>query len=57
MAKLDSWYETTVRAMQGEDGRFRFARSPRAIGDRLLQFVLPVLWLLALVVLVAALWW
>ena len=57
MAKLDSWYETTVRAMQGEDGRFRFARSPRAIGDRLLQFVLPALWLLALVVLVAALWW
>jgi hypothetical protein len=55
MAKRDSLYETTVKGMQGDDGRFRFAR-PRAIRDRLLEWLLPTLWFLAAVVTVAVLW-
>jgi hypothetical protein len=55
MAKRDSLYETTVKGMQGEDGRSRFS-PPRAIRDRLLELLLPALWLFAAVVTAAVLW-
>ncbi|HEX6268310.1 MAG TPA: hypothetical protein VFZ81_15605, partial [Burkholderiales bacterium] len=55
MAKTDFELDTTIRKVFGDDRRLLFAR-PRTLRDRLLEWTLPILWLLVAVVVVAALW-
>jgi hypothetical protein len=59
MGKEDFGYETTVRAVRGEDGHSHFARR-FGIRDKLLAATLPALWALVVVVVVvvvARFWW
>jgi hypothetical protein len=56
MAKEDLGFETTVRAVRGDDGYSHFAR-PFNLRDRLLAASLWILWALVVVVVAAALLW
>jgi cytochrome c-type biogenesis protein CcmH/NrfF len=56
MAGTGFGYETTVKVATHEEGRLLFARPP-TLRERLLEWVLPLLWLLVMGVVVAALFW
>jgi hypothetical protein len=56
MAGTGFGYETTAKVATHEEGRLLFARPP-TLRERLLEWVLPLLWLLVMGVVVAALFW
>jgi hypothetical protein len=55
MGKADFEWDTTIKVIPDAEAYFLFAR-PRTMRDRLLEWMLPALWLLVFVVVVAALW-
>lgn len=56
MAIKDVGYDKTVRVVRQEPGYSRFARHPTT-RERLPKAALPALWALAVVVIVAVIWW
>jgi len=54
MAKDDFGYETTVRAARNQEWRSHFS-GPFDVREQLLRAVLPTLWVLMVVVIVAVL--
>ena len=55
MARSDFELDTTIRKVFAGRAQMPSER-PKTIGDRLLEWTLPMLWLLVAVVVLAALW-
>jgi hypothetical protein len=56
MERKDFGNETTVRGVPFNEASAVFGRR-QSIRGRLIQYLLPVLWALALIVAIAVLWW